>query len=144
MNRGASKWVVTGWHHLSFERPEDWSIGAVSGDFSTGYLRLDDSEMPRFELRWERTRGRESADQVVARYLKNLAGKGGKKAPPVKVRRDLALIKDETVLADRTVEGFSLADGRTRAPAGLRLPVDVRNLRPHDLRPRSLDAGESP
>ena len=106
MNRGASKWAVTGWHHLSFERPEDWSIGAVTGDFSTGYLRLDDTEMPRFELRWERTRGRESADQVVARYLKNLAGKGGKKAPPVKVRRNLSLIKDETVLADRTVEGF--------------------------------------
>lgn len=106
MNRGASKWAVTGWQHMSFERPDDWSIGAVSGDFTTGYLRLDDTEMPRFELRWERTRGRESPDQVVARYLKNLTGKGGKKAPPVKIRRDLALIKDESVLADRTVEGF--------------------------------------
>ncbi len=106
MNRSSSKWAVTGWHHLSFERPEDWSIGAVTGDYSSGYMRLDDTEMPRFELRWERTRGRESADQVVARYLKNLTGKGGKKAPPVKVRRNLSLIKDESVLADRTVEGF--------------------------------------
>ncbi len=106
MNRGTSKWAATGWHQLYFERPEDWSIGAVTGDFSTGYLRLDDMEMPRFELRWERTRGREPVDQVVARYLKNLAGKGGKKAPPVKVRRDLDLIKNESILQDRTVEGF--------------------------------------
>ena len=106
MNRVASKWAVTGWHHLSFERPEDWSIGAVTGDYSSGYLRLDDTEMPRFELRWERTRGREPVDQVVARYLKNITGKGGKKGPPVKVRRDLGLIKAESALADRTVEGF--------------------------------------
>ena len=106
MNRVASKWAVTGWHHLSFERPEDWSIGAVSGDYSSGYLRLDDTEMPRFELRWERTRGREPVDQVVTRYLKNITGKTGKKGPPVKVRRDLGLIKAESALADRTVEGF--------------------------------------
>ncbi len=106
MNRVASKWAVTGWHHLSFERPEDWSIGAVTGDHSSGYLRLDDTEMPRFELRWERTRGREPVDQVVSRYLKNITGKAGKKGPPVKVRRDLGLIKAESALADRTVEGF--------------------------------------
>ena len=106
MNRVASKWAVTGWQHLSFERPEDWSIGAVTGDYSSGYLRLDDTEMPRFELRWERTRGREPVDQVVARYLKNITGKAGKKGPPVKVRRDLGLIKAESALADRTVEGF--------------------------------------
>ena len=106
MNRGSERWSVTGWHQLYFERPDDWSIGAVTGDSSTGYLRLDDKEMPRFELRWERTRGREPVDQVVSRYLKNLAGKGGKKGPPVKVRRDLDLIKNEAVLRDRTVEGF--------------------------------------
>ncbi len=106
MNHGTSDWAVTGWQHLYFERPEEWSIGAVTGDHSTGYLRLDDGEMPRFELRWERTRGGEPVDQVVARYLKNLTGKGGKKAPLVKVRRDLGFIKNESVLQDRTVEGF--------------------------------------
>lgn len=106
MNQGASKLTATGWHHLYFERPEEWTIGAVSGDYSTGYLRLDDSEMPRFELRWERTVGSEAVDQLVERYLKNLTGKGKKKAPPVKVRRDLGLIKNESILQNRTVEGF--------------------------------------
>ena len=42
MKRGASKWTAVGWHHLYLEMPEDWGIGAVSGDASTGYLRLDD------------------------------------------------------------------------------------------------------
>ena len=106
MNIGNSKWVATGWHHLYFERPEEWSIGAVTGDYATGYLRLDDSEIPRIELRWERTRGRESVDQVVERYLKNLTGKGKKETGVVKVRRDLGLIKNQSILNERTVEGF--------------------------------------
>lgn len=106
MKRGSSRWTAVGWHHLYLEMPEDWGIGAVSGDASTGYLRIDDAEMPRIELRWEPARGQEPIDKVVERYLKNLTKKGRKKAPPIKVRRDLNLIKDNRLLENRAVEGF--------------------------------------
>ena len=106
MNRTSSKWTTIGWHHLYLEIPEDWGIGAVSGDASTGYLRLDDAEMPRIELRWEPARGKEPIDKVVERYLDNLTKKGRKKAPQIKVRRDLKLIKNEHLLENRAIEGF--------------------------------------
>lgn len=106
MKRVSSKRTAVGWHHLYLEIPEDWGIGAVSGDEKTGYIRLDDAEMPRVEMRWEPARGQEPIDKVVERYLDNLTKKGRKKAPPVKVRRDLDLIKDDRLLEDRAVEGF--------------------------------------
>jgi hypothetical protein len=95
-----------GWQHICLEAPENWSIGAVTGDASAGYLRLDDAEMPRAELRWEQAKGQEPIDKVVERYLRALSRKSRHKAAPVKVRRHLDLIKDEPLLAVRSVEGF--------------------------------------
>lgn len=75
------------------ETPSEWSVGAVNGDRASGYLRVDDAEMPRLEIRWEPARGEEPIDRVVNRYLSTLIKKSGRKTPAVKVRRGLSLLK---------------------------------------------------
>lgn len=99
-------WTPVGWQHLYLETPENWSVGAVSGDMTTGYLRLDDAEMPRVEIRWEKSKGNEPVGKVVDRYLDTLVKKTKGKTPPVRVRRDLSLLKREEQQEDRTFEGF--------------------------------------
>ncbi|MBT5873708.1 MAG: hypothetical protein HOH43_09830 [Candidatus Latescibacteria bacterium] len=106
MNRIGGVWTTIGWQHVYLEVPEEWSIGAVSGDYTTGYLRLDDSEMPRVEIRWEPSKGNETVDQVVERFLDTLLKKSRKKSPPIKIRRNLTLVKDSKQLEDRSVESF--------------------------------------
>lgn len=106
MNWARGAWTAVGWQHIYIEVPEEWSIGAVSGNHTTGYLRLDDAEMPRVEVRWEPVKGNESVDKVVDRYLNTLVKKSRKKAPPVKIRRNLTLLRDDKQLEDRTVQGF--------------------------------------
>ncbi len=106
MNRSGGRWTAVGWQHIFLEVPEEWSVGAVNGDHTTGYLRIDDSEMPRVEVRWEPTKGNESVDKVVERFLDTLVKKSRRKSPPVKIRRNLSLLKDEKQLEDRSVESF--------------------------------------
>lgn len=106
MRRTTGQWAAVGWQHLYLETPEDWSIGSVNGDAVTGYLRLDDVEMPRVEVRWEQAKGDEPVDRVVDRYLDTLVKKTRRNAPPVKVRRNLSLLKGEQNHEERTAEGF--------------------------------------
>ena len=40
----------------NLKSPTTWELSGLSGDQKTGYLRLDDGEMPRLELKWAPTR----------------------------------------------------------------------------------------
>jgi len=51
--------------------PVPWSLSKVEGTEQTGYLRLDDDEMPRLELRWSPSPGKKvGLDTVTDNYLK--------------------------------------------------------------------------
>lgn len=106
MTRTSPRWSALGWHGLSFQTPDGWNIGTVSGDANAGYLRLDDLEMPRVEVRWEPAKGREPIGQVVDRYLGSLTKRSRKQATPVKIRRNLSLRKDTDDEPARAVECF--------------------------------------
>jgi hypothetical protein len=106
MKDTTKRWTTVGWHNIFLEAPEDWAIGALSGDVSTGYLRLDDAEMPRVEIRWESSKSSEPIDRVVERYLHTLTKKRDKKAPPIKVRRNVDLVREEKQQESRVFEGF--------------------------------------
>ena len=49
-------WNLFGWAGIQLEIPTTWEISGISGDEKNGYLRLDDAEMPRLELKWAKTR----------------------------------------------------------------------------------------
>ncbi len=72
-------WRQFGWQGLLLEVPESWSLSAVHGDKSSGYLRMDDGELVRLEVRWEGEKGKPNLEGVVKKYLNGLE-KAAKKA----------------------------------------------------------------
>ncbi len=84
--------VLAGWQGLTAEIPENWNIGAISGDHSAGYVRYDDERMPRLEIKWSVPKGFVALDEVISKYLKDIQ-KGRKKgSQEVVVDRDIKLL----------------------------------------------------
>jgi hypothetical protein len=74
------EWTTFAWQGTLFEVPEDWTLGAAQGDKGSGYLRLDDEELVRLELKWEKEKGTPDLKGVVKKYLDGIrkaASKGG-------------------------------------------------------------------
>ena len=66
-------WKKLGWQGLVFAVPESWDLSAYSGTYRKGYLRLDDSERIRLEVRWERPSRQVDIEDVVTGSLKTAA-----------------------------------------------------------------------
>ncbi|MEN6303851.1 MAG: hypothetical protein ABFD96_14055 [Armatimonadia bacterium] len=100
------KWVRAGWQGLTFELPEEWNIGAIGGEKTQGYLRFDDSDMPRMEIKWADA-GKSFIDipGLVDKYLKDLQ-KGKKKDKP-EVSRDTKLVSKRKLKGKKSLETFS-------------------------------------
>ena len=104
-------WTLFGWAGIQLEIPHTWEISGISGDEKNGYLRLDDSEMPRLELKWAKTRKKKpDLHKTLDEYFK-LVRKNYKRGGNVSFRRNVDLIKDEDFLKDNTVLGFSWKGG---------------------------------
>ena len=104
-------WTLFGWAGIQLEIPTTWEISGISGDEKNGYLRLDDAEMPRLELKWAKSRKKKpDLHATLDEYFK-LVRKNYKRGGNVSFRRNVELIKDEDFLKDRTVLGFSWKGG---------------------------------
>ena len=100
-------WNVFGWAGIQLEIPTTWELSGLSGDQKTGYLRLDDAEMPRLELKWAHTRRKKpDLHATLDEYFK-LIRKTYKKGTELSFRRNVNLIKDPEFFQGRTVLGFS-------------------------------------
>ena len=100
-------WTVFGWAGIELEIPTTWELSGLSGDQKTGYLRLDDPEMPRLELKWAHTRRKKpDLHATLDEYFK-LIRKTYKKGTELSFRRNVNLIKEEEFFKGRTVLGFS-------------------------------------
>lgn len=100
------KWVKGGWQGLTFELPEDWNIGAIGGEKLQGYLRFDDSDMARMEVKWADA-GKTFIDipGLVDKYLKDLQ-KGKKKFRP-EVSRDIKLVSKRKLKGKKGLQTFA-------------------------------------
>jgi hypothetical protein len=63
---------LIGWQGVTVTVPADWSVGAVSGDKTEGYLRLDGPDLPRLEVRWSQSKGAPDLSKTVQKYLSSL------------------------------------------------------------------------
>ncbi len=100
-------WTVFGWAGIQLEIPTTWELSGLSGDQKTGYLRLDDGDMPRLELKWANTRRKKpDLHATLDEYFK-LIRKTYKKGTELSFRRNVNLIKDPMFFEGRTVLGFS-------------------------------------
>ena len=52
--------------------PEDWNIGGIGGGRDDGYLRLQDAELPRVEVKWGAAEGFVDIDKTVDGYVRKL------------------------------------------------------------------------
>lgn len=84
---------LVAWQEISAEVPENWTVGAISAGERSGYLRLDDREMPRLEVKWEYAPKGSDPDLVVKRFL-NMLKKGKKGQKAEEVRRGFPLIPE--------------------------------------------------
>lgn len=104
-------WTVFGWAGTQLEIPRTWELSGLSGDEKSGYLRLDDAEMPRLELKWAHTRKKKpDLHATLDEYFK-LIRKNYKKGPELSFRRNVTLIKEPEFFEGRNVIGFSWKGG---------------------------------
>jgi len=83
--------VLRGWQGVTVAIPEEWNIGAISGDNTAGYARWDDDEMPRLEIKWASEKGFVDLNSVIDKYLKDLQKGRKKKDPEIHIERDIKL-----------------------------------------------------
>ena len=58
-----SKWHTVGWQGISLHVPEEWNIGGIGGTRDDGYLRLQDADLARVEIKWAQAEGFKVADR---------------------------------------------------------------------------------
>lgn len=81
-----------GWQGIRGEVPDDWNLGALGGDRQAGYLRLDDENMPRLELKWQQPQGPVNLDKVLDTYLKSLRKRTRRRRATFTVTRGVKLL----------------------------------------------------
>jgi len=84
--------TVVGWQGYTLTVPARWTMGAIGGDNTEGYLRLDGADMPRCELKWFNERGPVTIQTVIDKYLNDLQKKRKRRDPDVTVKRDTRLL----------------------------------------------------
>ena len=104
-------WTLFGWAGIQLEIPATWEISGISGDEKNGYLRLDDDEMPRLELKWAKARKKKPDLHATLDDYFKLVRKNYKRSGNVSFRRNVDLIKNEEFLKGYTVLGFSWKGG---------------------------------
>ena len=97
------EWTHFGWQGIQFDLPSDWNLAVVNGDYNSGYLRLDDDNMVRIELKWEGRRNRLPIGKVVTNYLASMEKRAKKQKLPFECKRDLKF----AVLPDHDYECMS-------------------------------------
>ena len=101
-------WTTFGWAGITLEIPADWELSGLSGDDKNGYLRLDDAEMPRLELKWSQSKQKKpDLHRVLDEYFKLVRKNFERKDTPFHVQRNVNLIKDDQFLKGRDAVFFS-------------------------------------
>ncbi|MEW6355373.1 MAG: hypothetical protein AB1696_03530 [Planctomycetota bacterium] len=95
LKKSDANWTTFCWEGFEVEVPADWELGAASGGYESGYIRLDDPDMVRFEMRWEKARGKVTAKDVVDNHIKQAEKEAKRSGQNVKTKRDLSLIRLE-------------------------------------------------
>ena len=62
-------WTTFGWAGITLSIPDSWEIAGISGDQKAGYLRLDDENMPRLELKWSESKRKKRSSCCAGRIL---------------------------------------------------------------------------
>ena len=96
------EWTTFGWSGITVEIPTEWELAGLSGDDKSGYLRLDDSDMPRLELKWsESKRKKPDLQRILDDYFKLVRKNYKRRETHLHVKRDVNLIKEDAFFEDK-------------------------------------------
>ncbi len=96
--------VRFGWQGITMELPASWEFGGLSGDYDNGYVRMDDENMPRMELKWSKSKEKKpDLNKILDAYFKSMKKRLGAGASGLKIRRDIDLIKNADFFENRDV-----------------------------------------
>jgi len=114
------RWIRVGWQGFTFMLPEDWNIGAIGGDRNEGYLRFEDGDMPRLEIKWADA-GTTFVDlnRVIDKYLRDMAKD---KKSRVEVSRDVQLVSKRKLRGKKSGQFFAWK-GETQPLGAITLEV---------------------
>ncbi len=87
-------WHRIGWQGIELTVPDEWNIAGIGGGRDEGYLRLEDAELPRVEVKWADASGFVDIDKMVDGYLQKLR-------KDRKVARDIQIDKKARVVSKR-------------------------------------------
>lgn len=100
---------IIGWQGFTLETPESCDLTGYSGDFKSGYFRVDDSEELSVEIRWgtESERSKKEPDPEARRdtYFQSLQKEARKKKLSVQTKESDA--PKRTQRPERLVSGFT-------------------------------------
>lgn len=103
-----TNWIKFGWQGITVEIPEDWELSGLSGDFANGYIRLDDAQMPRLEIKWSKSkRKKPDLNKVLDEYFQLVRKNYKKRKESLNIKRNVNLVKDESFFEDREVAFFN-------------------------------------
>jgi len=100
--------VPFGWQGVSARVPADWTLGAIGGDYKSGYARLDDAQMPRLELKWSDQAV--NLDRALEKYLAKLGKRGRRSGVRVD---DKARVLSRRSKPRKKLRGFSWSGRET-------------------------------
>jgi hypothetical protein len=122
----SASWVRFGWQGLSGLLPADWNIAAISGEHKQGFLRFDDSERPRLEIKWSQQHV--DIGKNLEKYLKSLSqskrGLNLRRPEPIDIRQDVQILSRRGKPGKR-LQSFSWQQGEAYRGAGVMWGCEV-------------------
>ena len=83
---------ILGWEGITVWVPEDWALTSFSSSEKEGYLRADDQDMPRLEIKWKQAPGFVDLNQTVDNYLSSIKKRVARDKQELTIDRDMQVI----------------------------------------------------
>jgi len=91
---------LIGWDGITVWVPDDWSLALISADEKEGYLRADDRDMPRLEIKWVASPGFVDLDRTVDNYLRTVKKRAKADDQQFSVKRDVRVVSKRQMQKD--------------------------------------------
>ena len=91
---------LIGWAGITVRVPQDWALASISVDEKQGYLRIDDRDMPRLEIKWTATPGFVDLEKTVNKYLQTVKKSHKADDDQFSVDRDVRVVSKRQMQKD--------------------------------------------
>ncbi len=91
---------LIGWAGITARVPQDWALASISADEKEGYLRIDDRDMARLEIKWMASPGFVDLEKTVDKYLQTVKKAHKADDDQFSVDRDIRVVSKRQMKKD--------------------------------------------